>query len=78
MATIQDLSDVGLNPFGAVLLAESLLRHPKPIPVEFVLPIRRSDCPGWSGVKFALTPIATDDTDTSGPAAASTTLDPQP
>ncbi len=55
--TLQRLSDAGLNPFAATLLAESLLKHPNPKPVEFTLPITRGDCPGYIGVRFRLEPI---------------------
>lgn len=54
----QKLIDCGLNAFAAQLLAESLLRHPKPVKVEFGLPIRRSDCEGWAGVRFVLEPLS--------------------
>lgn len=55
---LQRLNDCGLNPFACVLVAESLLRHHMPERVEFILPINRSDLPGWAGVKFTLEPIA--------------------
>ena len=59
MSSLQQLSDCGLNPFAVTLLAESLLRHPSGAkPISFFFPIERSDCPGWVGVKFELTPIA--------------------
>lgn len=58
VVTLQMLSDAGLNPFAFQLLAESLLKGPRLAgPVEFVLPIQRSDCPGWSGVLFRMEPI---------------------
>lgn len=51
-----------LNPFATVLLSESLLKgndasltigHPHTITV----PIKRGDCPGWSGVRITLEAI---------------------
>lgn len=53
----QTLINAGLNVFGADCLAESLLRHPQPKFVQFLLPIRRMDCPGWIGVKITLEPL---------------------
>ena len=55
--TLQQLSDAGINPFAAELLAESLLKHSNPILVEFELPVNRKDIPNWIGVKFTLEPI---------------------
>jgi hypothetical protein len=57
MNVMQFLLDAGINAFGAELLAESLLKHPNPIPIKFTLPINRSDCPNWIGVRFVLEPI---------------------
>lgn len=54
---LQALHDCGINPFGCVLVAESLLKHPNPQKVEFALPICRKDIPNWAGVKFTLEPI---------------------
>ncbi|HEV7913021.1 MAG TPA: hypothetical protein VGP22_04595 [Albitalea sp.] len=60
----QALSDARVNPFGAQLLAESLLKspisaqlHERGKPLCFFLPIERGDCPGWAGVEFNLKPI---------------------
>jgi hypothetical protein len=33
--TLQQLSDVGLNPFAVQLLAESYAKHPEPKPIAF-------------------------------------------
>jgi len=64
MNTKQMMLDIGLNPFGAELLCESLLRSQladrfaepnKPMVIQF--PINRSDCPGWAGVEITLRPI---------------------
>lgn len=57
-AALQALHDRGLNPFAAELLAESLLKQPKPETVEFFLEIDRRDCAGWKGVKFRLEPVS--------------------
>jgi hypothetical protein len=57
MATFQQLSNCGINPFGVELVAESLLQHPRPVPVDFVLEVNRKDCAGWAGVRFKLDPI---------------------
>lgn len=56
---MNDLHTVGLNPFGAVLLAESMLKSPLAQmtigkPQRFFMPISRSDCAGWAGVQFSL------------------------
>lgn len=63
---MQVLNDARLNPFGAVLLAESLLRSPVAEEmaeraargevghVKFFMPINRGDCPGWAGVYITL------------------------
>ncbi|MFN7610244.1 MAG: hypothetical protein ACK5QX_04810 [bacterium] len=55
----QEMHSVGLNPFAAELLAESLLKSPmaqmsaeKPLTICF--PVKRSDCAGWIGVKITL------------------------
>ena len=58
-ASIQGPTDVGINPFACQLVAESLLKHPKPEEIEFFLPIDRSDCADWVGVRFILEPIKT-------------------
>lgn len=55
MSVLQDLHTVGINPFAAVLVAESVLKSPlaersKVEPLRFFMPIKRSDCPGWAGV----------------------------
>jgi hypothetical protein len=59
MSIMNDLHAVGLNPFGVVLVAESLLKSPMaPISVEkpfmFFMPVHREDCAGWVGVKITL------------------------
>ena len=59
VASMQRLGDVGINLFACQLVAESLLKHPKPEEVEFFLPIDRSDCADWVGVRFILEPIKT-------------------
>lgn len=57
---MNDLHTVGLNPFGVVLVAESLLKSPLAAmsaddkPLTFFMPINRSDCAGWSGVEITL------------------------
>lgn len=53
----QLLSDCGINPFAVQLLAESIMRHPNPKPVRFLLPVNRSDCAGFSGLKVYLEPV---------------------
>ncbi len=55
----QSLINAGLNSFAADLLAESLLKHPEPKRIKFLLPIHRTDCEGWIGVMFTLEPIST-------------------
>jgi hypothetical protein len=64
MNIMQALHDLQLNPFGAVLLAESFLKSPlaervasKCEPLAFNLPVDRSDCAAWAGVRFTLTPV---------------------
>lgn len=59
MSIMNDLHAVGINPFGVELVAESVLKSPiaqisaeKPLTLFF--PINRSDCDGWSGVRFTL------------------------
>lgn len=57
---MNDLHTVGLNPFGVVLVAESLLKSPIAAmsaddkPLTFFMPINRSDCAGWAGVEITL------------------------
>jgi len=65
---MQAMLDAGLNAFGAELLAESLLRHPDAKKITFDLPINRSDCPGWIGVRFTLEPIPKEDCSGGGAA----------
>lgn len=60
---MNDLHAVGLNPFGVQLVAESLLKSPlaqmtTKSPQGFFFPVKRSDCPGWIGVRFTLTAVA--------------------
>jgi hypothetical protein len=50
---LQLLSDCGLNPFAARLLAESWKRHPNPIKVRFIL----------NGCLFTLEPAPKESTD---------------
>lgn len=64
MNIMQALHDLQLNPFGAVLLAESFLKSPlaeraarKCEPLAFNLPVDRADCAAWAGVRFTLTPV---------------------
>lgn len=59
-ASVQLLNDIGLNGFGVELVAESILREKQLIekPFEFVLPVRRSDCKGWAGVRFKIEAIS--------------------
>ena len=57
MNVMQKLIDCGINAFAAQLLAESLLKHPKPEKVSFDLPINRRDCEGWAGVRITLEPV---------------------
>ncbi|NWF45427.1 hypothetical protein F3K02_09225 [Hydrogenophaga sp. D2P1] len=57
---MNDLHTVGLNPFGVVLVAESMLKSPiAPMsaddkPLTFFMPINRADCAEWVGVEFTL------------------------
>lgn len=56
---MNDLHAVGLNPFGVVLVAESMLKSPlAPMsadePLTFFMPINRGGCAGWIGVEFTL------------------------
>ena len=65
MSTFQDLHTVGLNPFAVQLLAESMLRSPHVAqavgkPIEFEFPVRRTDCPGYIGVRISIEPIPKD------------------
>lgn len=59
MSIMDDLHAVRLNPFGFVLVAESLLKSPMaPIsadkPLTIFMPVHREDCAGWAGVKITL------------------------
>ena len=59
MNIMQALHTVGINPFAVTLLAESVLRSPlAPMtvgkPQAFFMPITRSDCPGWAGVRVTV------------------------
>jgi hypothetical protein len=54
---MQDLHTLGLNPFAAQLLAESVLKSPiapesVADPKTFFFPVHRSDCLGWCGVRI--------------------------
>ena len=57
---MNQLDAVGLNPFGVVLVAESMLKSPVAglsadgKPLTFFMPVNRSDCAGWVGVEFTL------------------------
>lgn len=56
---VQDLHTVGINPFAVTLLAESVLKSPlAPMTVDkpqgFFMPVNRSDCPGWAGVRITV------------------------
>lgn len=64
MNIMQLLSDSGINPHACVMVAESLLRSPvaglsTQQPLQIVIPVRRHDCPGWSGVRITLEAIPT-------------------
>ncbi len=57
--TMQNLHDVGINPFAVQLLAESMLKssyvsHKGIEPLTFEFPVRRSDCAGWAGVRITI------------------------
>jgi hypothetical protein len=68
---IKDLHAVGLNPFGVVLVAESMLKSPiAPIsaddkPLTFFMPINRGDCAGWVGVEFTLKAVRAEQPNTT-------------
>jgi len=56
---MQDLHTLGINPFGVVLVAESMLKseyvkHCGTKPLTFNFPIQRGDCPGWLGVRITI------------------------
>lgn len=56
---MQNLHTLGVNSFGAVLVAESMLKSPYVVhmgmkPLRFYLPVPRSDVGDWSGVYFTL------------------------
>lgn len=56
---MQDLHTVGINPFAVTLLAESVLKSPlAPMtvgkPQGFFMPVSRSDCEGWAGVRITV------------------------
>lgn len=62
---MQELHQIGLNPFAVQLLAESMLksayvqqRGTEPLTFEF--PVRRGDCPGWAGVRITVEAIPVD------------------
>lgn len=59
MGIMNDLHNIGLNPFGVQLVAESLLKSPAAQisaekPLAFFFPVQRGDCAGWIGVKITL------------------------
>lgn len=56
---MNDLHTLGINPFGVVLVAESLLKSPVAEisvdkPLTFFFPIERADCAGFVGVEITL------------------------
>lgn len=62
---MSNLHAVGLNPFAVTLVAESLLKSPlAPLtigkPQGFFFPVRRGDCAAYSGVRFTLEAVPTD------------------
>ena len=62
---LQELNTVGLNPFAVTLLAESVLKSPlAPTtigkPVSFFMPVQRSDCLGWIGVRITVEAVPAD------------------
>ena len=66
MSIMQDLHDVGINPFGVQLVAESLLKSPiaemsVKEPLTLAFPVNRSDCPGWKGVRITLQAVRDDE-----------------
>ena len=73
---MNDLHAVGLNPFGVVLVAESMLKSPiAPMsadekPLTFFMPINRGDCAGWVGVEFTLKAVRAESQNTEAQRAA--------
>jgi len=56
---MNDLHQIGLNPFAVTLLAESMLKsdyvkHCGVKPLTFAFPVNRSDCAGWQGVRLTI------------------------
>lgn len=56
---MQDLHTVGINPFAAQLVAESVLKSPLAQmtvgkPQGFFFPVSRGDCAGWAGVRITV------------------------
>lgn len=69
---MQDLHTVGINPFAVTLLAESVLKSPlAPMtvgkPQGFFMPVSRSDCEGWTGVRITVEAVPVDKPDTRKP-----------
>ena len=67
---------MGLNPFGVVLVAESMLKSPIAAmsaddkPLTFFMPINRGDCAGWVGVEFTLKAVRAEQADPRAAAVA--------
>lgn len=62
MSIMNDLHAVGINPFGVMLVAESLLKSPvvntsMEEPLSFFFPVNRADCADWEGVQITLRPV---------------------
>lgn len=67
---LQELHELGLNPFAVQLVVESLLRHPDAVATRFTLGISRNDCAGWSGCRITLEPVREDGSIATAPAEA--------
>ena len=71
---MNNLHQIGLNPFAVTLLAESMLKsdyvkHCGVKPLTFAFPVNRSDCAGWQGVRITIEAVpveATSQEDGSG------------
>jgi hypothetical protein len=59
MGIMTELQQMGINPFGVLMVAESLLKSSAANisavqPLEFFFPVERKDCAGWQGVMITL------------------------
>jgi hypothetical protein len=67
---MQNLHEIGLNPFAVTLLAESMLKSAYvkncgAKPLSFKFPIERSDCAGWLGVRITIEAVSVEAIETT-------------